>query len=423
MTENENHLLNYEGTEIAIIGIAGRFPGANNTEEFWKNLVEGVESVSYFDDQEVIEAGVSQDLLNDPHYVKAGGVVEGAEEFDANFFGYYPKEAEIIDPQQRVFLELVWEALENAGYDPAKYPGWIGVFAGTGMNTYLLNNLLHDQDTIDNVHGYQLTIANDKDFLPTRVSYKLNLRGPSLNVQTACSTSLVATHLACQSLINFQCDIAIAGGVSIRFPQKQGYLYQEGGIASPDGHCRAFDSKANGTVSGHGAGAVVLKRLEDAVADGDFIYALIKGTAINNDGSLKVGYTAPSVEGQSEVIAMAQAVANVEPDTISYIEAHGTGTSLGDPIEITALTNVFRKTTDRKQFCAIGSVKTNIGHLDSAAGVSGLIKTALALSRKKIPPVLTTKHQTQKSISKTHHSLLTQNYESGRMGMKREGLV
>jgi amino acid adenylation domain-containing protein len=386
MAEMNDSLSSLEGTEIAIIGMAGRFPGAQDINEFWSNLTQGIESISFFRDDEINTTGLDPAILDDPHYVKAAGVMDGVENFDADFFGFYPREAEILDPQQRVFLECAWEALENAGYDPDTYKGWIGVYAGSGMSTYLIYHLIANREILETVHGYQLTISSDKDFLPTRVSYKLNLRGPSVNIQTACSTSLVATHLACQSLINYQCDMALAGGVSIRLPLKQGYLYQEGGINSPDGHCRAFDEEAQGTVSGSGAGVIVLKRLSDAIAERDHIYAVIKGTAINNDGSMKVGFTAPSIEGQAEVIAMAQAVANVDPETISYIETHGTGTSLGDPIEISALTQVFRTSTERKQFCAIGSLKTNVGHLDAAAGVTGVIKTALALKHKQIPP-------------------------------------
>lgn len=386
MTEMNQSSNSFEGTEIAIIGMAGRFPGATNINEFWGNLVNGIESISFFEKSELELNGLLPNAVDDPHYVRAGGVLHNVDEFDADFFGFYPKEAAITDPQQRLFLECAWEALENSGYSPDNYKGWIGVFAGAGMNTYLIYNLVSNQEILETVNGYQLTIANDKDFLATRVSYKLNLRGPGITVQSACSTSLVATHLACQSLLSYQCDLALAGGVQIRLPQKQGYIYQEGGILSPDGHCRAFDNDAQGTVGGNGAGVVVLKRLEDAISDGDFIYAIIKGSAINNDGSSKVGYTAPSVEGQSEVVAMAQAVANVEPDTIGYIETHGTGTSLGDPIEITALTQVFRKSTEKKKFCAIGSVKPNVGHLDAAAGITSLIKTTLALHNKVIPP-------------------------------------
>ena len=377
-----------DGLEIAIIGMAGRFPQAKDLQEFWENLRNGVESISFFTDEQVAAAGVDPAILKDPHYVKAGGVLEDVDLFDGSFFGFYPREAAVLDPQHRIFLECSWEALENAGYDPEAYRGYIGVFAGASMNTYLVFNLIANREIVETVHPYQLTLGNDKDFLPTRVSYKLNLRGPSLNIQTACSTSLVAVHLACQSLLSYQADIALAGGVAIRLPQKQGYLYQEGGIASPDGHCRAFDAKAQGTISGEGVGIVVLKRLLDALADGDTVHAVIKGSAINNDGSLKVGYTAPSVEGQAEVIAMAQAISGVEPASISYVEAHGTGTALGDPIEITALNQVFQATTADRNFCAIGSVKTNIGHLDAAAGVASLIKTALALKYGQIPPSL-----------------------------------
>jgi acyl transferase domain-containing protein/acyl carrier protein len=376
----------FEG--IAIIGMTGRFPGAKNLSDFWRNLRDGVESVSFFSDEELESAGIEPSLFCDPNYVKAKAVLGDVELFDASFFGLNPREAEIIDPQHRLFLECAWEALESAGYDPESYESSIGVYAGVSMNTYLLNNLLSNKGLIEAVGGYQTMLGNDKDFMSTRVSYKLNLKGPSVVVQTACSTSLVAVQLACQSLLNYQCDIALAGGASIRMPRKAGYLYQEGMILSPDGHCRAFDAKAHGTIVGEGAGIVVLKRLADALADRDCIHAVIKGGAINNDGSLKVGYTAPSVDGQAEVIAMAQAIAGVNPDTISYIEAHGTATPLGDPIEIAALTKAFRAHTERKCFCAVGSVKSNIGHLDAAAGVAGLIKTVLALKNRMLPPSL-----------------------------------
>ncbi|MBW4477602.1 MAG: KR domain-containing protein [Tolypothrix brevis GSE-NOS-MK-07-07A] len=371
---------------IAIIGMSGRFPGAKDISSFWQNLCDGVEAISTFTDEELIEFEVSRELLNNSNYLKVGAILEDIDLFDASFFGFNPKEAEITDPQHRLFLECAWEALENAGYDSQNCKSRIGVYAGASLNNYQSFNLNRDQ--IGSANSFQKMIGNDKDFLATRVSYKLNLTGPSLTVQTACSTSLVATSLACQSLLNYQCDMALAGGVSIRIPQKTGYLHQEGGILSPDGHCRAFDAKARGTIIGNGAGVVVLKRLADAIADGDHIYAVIKGNAINNDGSGKVGYTAPSVNGQAQVIAEALALADVEAETISYIEAHGTGTVLGDPIEISALTNVFRESTDQKGFCAIGSVKTNIGHLDAAAGVTSLIKTALALKHQQIPPSL-----------------------------------
>jgi non-ribosomal peptide synthase protein (TIGR01720 family) len=372
---------------IAIIGMAGRFPRARNLQEFWHNLRDGVESVDFFSDEELESSGVKAELLKNPNYVKAGTILEGPEMFDAAFFSFSPREADVMDPQQRFFLECAWEALESAGYDPKRYDGAVGVFAGTRMSSYLVN-IYTNPELVNLVGSMRIMLANDKDHLPTWVSYKLNLKGPSVNVQTACSTSLVAAHLACQSLLNYQCDMALAGGVSIGGPGKSGYLYEEGGILSPDGHCRAFDAKSHGTVGGSGVGIVVLKRLEEALAEGDEIHAVIRGSAINNDGSLKIGYTAPSVKGQAEVIAMAQAIAGTEAETISYIETHGTGTKLGDPIEVAALTRAFRASTDRSGFCAIGSVKTNIGHADAAAGVAGLLKTVLALKHQQLPPSL-----------------------------------
>ncbi len=378
---------NNPGNAIAIVGLAGRFPGAPDIDRFWENLCRGQEGVRILTDDELRSAGVDPAVFNRPNYVRAKAVLEDVEQFDAAFFGVNPREAEIIDPQHRVFLECAWTALEHAGYDPRAFDGAIGVYAGASMNTYLLTQLINNP-TVAAVGGYQLMLGNDKDFLPTRVSYKLNLTGPSLNIQTACSTSLVAVQQACRSLLNYECDMALAGGVSITVPHTSGYLYQEGMIQSPDGHCRAFDAQAQGTVSGEGVGIVVLKRLPDAVAAGDTIYAVIRGAAINNDGSLKVGYTAPSVDGQAEVIALAQAQAGIEADSISYVEAHGTGTALGDPIEIAALTQAFRLGTQRTGYCAIGSLKTNIGHLDAAAGVAGLIKTVLALKHKQLPPSL-----------------------------------
>lgn len=377
-------------TDIAIIGMACRFPGANNPQEFWQNLQQGKESISFFNHEE-IEIN-NPELIDNPNYVKAGAVLPQIENFDASFFGYSAKEAEIMDPQQRVFLECAWEALEDAAYNPEVFEGLIGVYAGCGLNTYLLNNLKPQTKSIflESLNTLQLRLGNSKDFLPTRVSYKLNLKGPSINIQTACSTSLVAVHLACQSLLNGECDIALAGGVSISIPQKTGYLYQNEMIFSPDGHCRAFDAKAEGTIFGNGAGIVVLKLLTNAIDDGDNIYATIKGSAINNDGALKISYTAPSVEGQAAAITEALAIGEISSDTISYLETHGTATKLGDSIEIAALTQAFRESSDteNKSFCAIGSVKTNIGHLVEAAGVAGLIKTALALKYKQIPPSL-----------------------------------
>lgn len=373
---------------VAIVGMAGRFPGARGLEEFWRNLRDGVESIRFFTDEELAAAGIAPHVLSDPTYVKARGELADIDLFDAALFRFTPREAEIADPQQRIFLECVWEALEDAGYDAARYQGDIGLYGGASMNTYLINNLLSNRRLIDAMGLLQTSVFSRNDHLTTHTAYTLNLKGPSVTVQTACSTSLVAVHMACQALTGYQCDMALAGGVAVSVPNRIGYLYQEGGIESPDGHCRAFDARASGTVSGSGSGVVVLKRLADALADGDDIRAVIRSTAINNDGAEKIGYTAPSVAGQAQVIAMAQAIAGISPERISYIEAHGTGTSLGDPIEIEALTQVFRRATARKGFCAIGSVKTNIGHLDTAAGIAGLIKTTLALQHRQLPASL-----------------------------------
>ncbi len=373
---------------VAVVGMACRFPGARDVEEFWRNLRAGTESVSFFKDEELRAAGVGPELLARTDYVRANAVVAEADGFDAGFFGYTPREAELIDPQQRVFLECAWTAMEHAGFDPSGVQGAVGVFAGAGPCTYLLRQLAPDPVRVSGADGFAAMIANDKDFLATRVAYKLNLRGPAIAVQSACSTSLVAVHLALQSLLAGECDLAMAGGVSIRFPQTAGYVHQEGMILSPDGHCRAFDARAEGIVGGNGAGVVVLRRLASALEAGDTIHAVIRGSAVNNDGAEKVGYTAPSVAGQEAVIAEALAMAGVSPDTIGYVEAHGTGTALGDPIEVGALTRAFRRGTDRRQFCALGSVKTNIGHLDTAAGIAGLIKAVLVLSRREIPPSL-----------------------------------
>ncbi len=370
---------------VAIVGMAGRFPGAGDIGQFWANLRDGVESITIFGEQELRDAGIDPAMLGRPNYVRARATLADADRFDAGFFGFTPREAEILDPQHRLFLEASWEALEHAGYDSERYPGRIGVFAGVGINSYLLEA---DPARIAAAGRYQAFISNDKDFVPTRVSYKLNLRGPSVTVQTACSSSLVAVHLACQSLLNGECDMVLAGGVAISVPQQAGYLYEDGGIASPDGHCRAFDAAARGTVFGSGVGVVLLKPLADALNDGDTIYAVVKGSAINNDGAAKVGYTAPSAAGQAQVIGDALAAGGVPAETIGYVEAHGTGTALGDPVEVAALTEAYRAQTDRRQFCALGSLKTNIGHLDTAAGIAGLIKTALALQHKQLPPSL-----------------------------------
>ena len=373
---------------VAVIGMACRLPGARNVQDYWDNLRDGVEGILFFNDRQLAAAGIAPEVRQDPGYVKAHGVLDGVEMFDAGFFGFTPREAELTDPQQRLFLESAWEALEDAGYEVGLYPGLVGVYAGAGISTYLLRNLLPQPQLVESAGEFQLLISNNKDFVPTRVSYKLNLKGPSVNISTACSTSLVAVHFACQALLDYQCDIALAGGVGIQVPQTTGYLYQQGGVLSPDGHCRAFDARARGTVSGNGVGVVVLKRLDDALSDGDNIRAVILGSAVNNDGSDKIGFTAPSVDGQAKVVAEALSLAGVSPETIGYIEAHGTGTPLGDPIEIAALQQVFRAKTKARGICAIGSVKTNIGHVDEAAGVAGLIKTVLALEHKVIPPSL-----------------------------------
>ncbi|ETX03399.1 MAG: polyketide synthase [Candidatus Entotheonella factor] len=382
-TENFDSNSNLNFYDIAVVGLSGRFPGATSMAAFWANLCNGVESITHFSDQELEAAGVNPALLKRPDYVKAGAAPDDIDLFDAGFFGFYPKEAEILNPQNRLFLECAWEVLEIVGYIPETYSGRIGVYAGAGLNGYLTAL----QATAD-LDSFQVMIGNEKDFLATQVAYKLNLTGPGISVQTACSTSLVAVHLACQSLLNRECDMALAGGVTINAAYNQGYLYVEGGIMSPDGHCRTFDAKAQGTVGGSGVGIVALKRLTDAVADGDTVLAVIKGTAVNNDGAAKVGFTAPGLDGQANVITDALTMAEVEPETISYIEAHGTGTALGDPIEIAALTHAFRATTAKTGFCKIGSVKSNIGHLDAAAGVTGLIKTVLALHHQVLPPTL-----------------------------------
>jgi acyl transferase domain-containing protein/acyl carrier protein len=373
-------------TAIAIIGMAGRFPNARNLQEFWRNLEQGRESLIEFSDQDLLDAGVPRELIADPNYVKRGTVLEGADLFDAGFFGFNPREAEVIDPQQRVFLECAWEALEDAGYAGESLPDSVGVFAGSSINSYLLNNILSNPSAIASVSPYQLMLASDKDFLATRVAYKLNLRGPAMSVQTACSTSLVAVNVACQHILQGACTVAMAGGVSITFPERAGYLYSEGMILSTDGHCRPFDADGRGIRPGAGSAVIVLKPLAEAIRDGDQIRAIIRGFATNNDGATKMGFTAPSVEGQARAILAAQKMAGVAPESISYIEAHGTATPLGDPIEIAALAKAFG--TTERHYCPIGSVKSNLGHLDAAAGIAGLVKTVLALEHKAIPASL-----------------------------------
>ncbi|WP_331375473.1 non-ribosomal peptide synthetase/type I polyketide synthase [Sinorhizobium chiapasense] len=372
---------------VAIIGMAGRFPGAENVDQFWSNLVDGIESVADLDEQTLREAGVDPDTSGRPNYVRREAIISGVDLFDAAFFAISPKEAAWMDPQQRILLETAYQALDHAGYGSRETAGRrVGVFAGVGANHYLSESQAVG-DLLDS-EKLQIRILNGQDFTATRIAYKLNLSGPCVSVQTACSTSLVAVHLACQSLRSNECDMALAGGASISLPHGKGYLHQQGHILSPDGRCRAFDAKAQGTVRGSGAATVVLKRLSDACRDGDYIWAVIKGTAINNDGAAKIGFTAPSAAGQAAVIQAALADAEVSADTIGYVEAHGTGTYLGDPIEISGLTKAFRSHTARNQFCAIGSVKTNVGHLDAAAGVTGLIKLATMLNKGIIPASL-----------------------------------
>ncbi len=385
--------------EIAIIGIGLRFPGAGSPEEFWKVLSEGRETIRFFTAEEALRAGVDPELVRNPNHVRAAPVLEAPENFDAEFFRYSAKEARLIDPQQRVFLEVCWEAFEDAGYDPLTYAGKVGVFAAGGMNTYLPNNLWANESflqaenggrmlTVDSMSGFNIMITNDKDYLPMRVSYRLNLRGPSVNVQSACSSTLLTLHEACKSIRGGDCAMALAGGVSIKLPQHAGHLYSPGMLNSPDGHCRAYDARAEGTIFGNGAGVVLLKPLAAALADGDRVYAVVKGTACNNDGAGKVGFTAPSTSGQEDVCAEAIVRAGVPAESITFMEGHGTGTALGDPIEVSALSEAFRRQTSRTGFCALGSVKTNVGHLQIASGIAGLIKTALSLHHRRIPGTL-----------------------------------
>ena len=381
---------------IAIVGMSGRFPGAPDVATFWNNIRNGVEAITHFSVDELDIPSPTANSDEGASYVCAKGVLDNIDQFDARFFGYLPREAELMDPQHRVFLELCWEALEHAGYDAQRYAGAVGVYGGCYMDTYLLWNLCSNPaflarliDSIQ-VGSLQTELGNDKDYLATRVAFKLGLRGPAMTLQTACSTSLVSIVTACQALEGYQCDMALAGGVTIVLPQKKGYFYKEGGMLSPDGHCRPFDERAAGTVFSNGAAVLLLKRAADAIADGDTIYAVIRGFATNNDGGNKLSYTAPSVEGQAEVISLALSMANIDSRTIGYVEAHGTATPLGDPIEIAGLTTAHRACTSATElatgYCAIGSVKGNLGHLDVASGAIGLIKTALSIHENVLPP-------------------------------------
>lgn len=377
-----------DGSEIAVTGLSCRFPGARNVEEFWRNLCDGIDSISHFEPEELDRGLLDPGIESHPSYVRAAPVLDDADRFDAAFFDYSPKEAEVMDPQQRLFLEACWDALESAGYDPATYPEKIGVFAGASTDTYVFNLFTNRGAVGGGFDSFQVGLGNDLAFLANRVSYKLDLRGPSLSVHTACSTSLVAVHLARQSLLIDECQIALAGAVTVRVPQKTGYLYQPGSVQSPDGVCRPFDKEAKGTLFGSGVGVVVLKRLEEALEDRDPVLAVLRGSAVNNDGSRKASFTAPSVHGQADVLLEALAEARLDPAHLGYLEAHGTGTQLGDPIEIRALTRAFRRTTEKRSFCALGSVKSNLGHLDAAAGMPGLIKSVLAVRDGVLPPSL-----------------------------------
>ncbi len=379
---------------IAIIGMAGRFPGASSIEEFRKLLFEGRDAVHRFTKEELLPHEFDSSVMNEPNYIRARGILPGIEMFDAAFFAFMPREAALTDPQQRLWLEVAWESLEQSGYTRQNYEGNIGIFTGYVNSTYLLYNLLATRVDVENfvrtryAQDINAVLNNTSTYLATRTAYKLNLKGPAVNVQTACSTSLVSVVMAVQSLLQYESDICIAGGVNIVVPQFSGYFYQEGGIMSKDGYCRPFDANATGTVFGSGVGAVILKRLDEAIQDRDPIWAVIRGAAMNNDGADKVGFAAPSVNGQAKVISTAQALAEINPETITYVEAHGTATPLGDPIEVAGLVKAFGDCSGRRQFCGLGSLKSNIGHLDAAAGIAGLIKAVLALQHRQIPATL-----------------------------------
>lgn len=375
--------------KIAIVGMAGRFPGAVNLKSFWDNLVAGVESVQFFTPLELQENSLNSDLINNPDFVPAKAYLDQAEYFAADFFKFPPKKAKILDPQFRFLLESVWEAWENAGYNIKEYSGLVGVYTtSSSFDSYWQKNLLQNNEFKDYLHSYDVFISNAKDFLATQIAYQFNFKGPCINIQTACSSSLVAISQACNDLLNDKCDIAVVGAVCITFPLKDGYIYQEGMIYSKDGHCRAFAKDASGIVPGNGGGVVLLKRLSQAELEGDHIFAIIDGYAINNDGHDKLSYAAPSVKGQYEVLVAAARSANIDPNTVGYIEAHGSGTLLGDQVEVKALKQYIPQQEQSKHCCYLGSVKTNIGHLDVAAGMAGFIKTVLALYHKKIPKTL-----------------------------------
>jgi phthiocerol/phenolphthiocerol synthesis type-I polyketide synthase E len=381
----------YPPTAVAVIGMAGRFPGSPNVDAFWQNLRDAREGITFFSDDEMRAEGVSEELLARPNYIKARGAVDGVDKFDASFFNYRARDAELMDPQIRFFLETSWEAMESSGYDFTEFKGSVGVYAGASSPSYFFHHYIKDKSVFEGSGGWHVSMLTENDFLTTHVSFRMRIRGPSMCVQTACSTSLVCVHVATQAVLNGECDMAVAGGVSIGVPSRRGYVYDEGHILSPDGHCRPFDADARGTIEGEGVGVVILKRLDRAVEDGDNILAVILATAVNNDGENKAGYTAPSVSGQAEVITEAMAVAGVDPSTITYVEAHGTGTAIGDPIELAALKEAFVGADSEavdQAWCAVGAVKSNVGHLDAAAGVTGFIKAVQAVRHGEIPPTL-----------------------------------
>ncbi|HEV2149073.1 MAG TPA: beta-ketoacyl synthase N-terminal-like domain-containing protein, partial [Longimicrobiaceae bacterium] len=376
-----------DGEAVAVVGLAGRFPGAGGVEAFWRNLRAGVSGITVFSDEELLAAGLDRARVANPRLIRAAGVLEDVDLFDAGFFGLSPREAAVLNPQHRLFLECAWEAVESAGYDPVRAPGRVGVFTGSGLNGYWMDVASHPA-LVEGAGATQVELGNDSEFLPTRTSYALGLEGPSLNVQTACSSSLVALHLACRSILSGECEMALAGGATLNLPQVGGFLHQDGGVMSPTGQCRSYDAEARGTVAGSGVGVVVLRRLSDALAAGDTVYAVIRGSAVNNDGARRAGYTAPRRDGQARVIADALAAAGVPAESIGYVEGHGSATELGDPTEVAALTRAFREETAERGFCALGSVKSSIGHLDAAAGIAGLMKAVLALWHREIPPSL-----------------------------------
>ena len=372
---------------IAVVGMACHLPGAQNIDEYWANLRDGVESVHFFSDEELLAAGESAANLANPDYVRAQPLLKNFDKFDAKFWGFSPQDAAVTDPAHRMFLEVAYQAIEHAGHTAYDAEGKVGVFASSGASQYWMDNLKSNPQLIEEMGEFLVRhTGNDMNFLATRLSYELDLRGPSLNIQTACSSTIVGIHMAIQSLLGSECDTAIVGGATVLLPQQRGYVYKEGEILSPDGHCRPFDSQSAGTVFGSGAGAVVLRRLEDALEDGDTIYAVVAGSAINNDGAQKIGYLAPGVDGQASAISEALEISGVEAEDISYIEAHGTGTQVGDPIEFEALNQVYREATKQRHYCRVGSVKSNIGHLGEAAGVASLIKVVLSLQNKQLPP-------------------------------------